>query len=263
MEWLHNISFLDMMVKGTIIGIVVSAPMGPVGILCVQRTLNRGRWIGFATGVGAALSDIIYALITGYGMSMVVGIIENPVLSFWIRVAGCVLLFMFGFFTFRTNPNTKKTHAKMAQDVERQAIKAGKKYKNAKRQVPESQFEKITREQIDKLTPEKHKKSAKSRIAIMNNFMTGFLVTFSNPLIIFLFVALFGQFTFICPANPGPQFIGYLFIIVGALAWWFLLTWCVSKVRNKFDEKGILIINRIIGGVVMAVSAIIAICTFF
>ena len=87
MEWLHNISFLDMMVKGTIIGIVVSAPMGPVGILCVQRTLNRGRWIGFATGVGAALSDIIYALITGYGMSMVVGIIENPVLSFWLRTS--------------------------------------------------------------------------------------------------------------------------------------------------------------------------------
>lgn len=263
MEWLHNISFLDMMVKGIIIGIVVSAPMGPVGILCVQRTLNRGRWIGFATGVGAALSDIIYALITGYGMSMVVSIIENPVWSFWIRVAGCVLLFMFGLFTFRTNPAKNKNHAKMAQDVERQAIKAGKKYKNAKRQMPESQLEKITREHLDKLTPEKHKRSAKSRIAIMNNFMTGFLVTFSNPLIIFLFVALFGQFTFIRPTNPGPQFIGYLFIIVGALAWWFLLTWSVSKVRNKFDEKGILIINRIIGGVVMAVSAIIAICTFF
>ena len=41
------------------IGVIASAPMGPVGILCVQRTLNKGRWYGLATGVGAAASDII------------------------------------------------------------------------------------------------------------------------------------------------------------------------------------------------------------
>ena len=44
-----------------LIGVGVSAPLGPVGVLCIQRTLNKGRWYGFVTGLGASLSDIAYA----------------------------------------------------------------------------------------------------------------------------------------------------------------------------------------------------------
>ena len=69
MNWIEQVTILDLLVKGLIIGVVVSAPLGPVGVLCIQRTLNKGRWYGFVTGLGACLSDIIYALITGYGMS--------------------------------------------------------------------------------------------------------------------------------------------------------------------------------------------------
>ena len=56
-------TILDILVKGFVIGIVVSAPLGPVGVLCIQRTLNKGRWYGFVTGLGASLSDIAYALL--------------------------------------------------------------------------------------------------------------------------------------------------------------------------------------------------------
>ena len=51
---------LGIVSKGIIIGVLVSAPMGPIGMLCIQRTLNKGRWHGFVTGLGAALSDVIY-----------------------------------------------------------------------------------------------------------------------------------------------------------------------------------------------------------
>lgn len=70
MNWLEQVSLLEFLVKGFVIGVVVSAPLGPVGVLCIQRTLNKGRVYGFVTGLGAALSDIIYALFTGYGMSL-------------------------------------------------------------------------------------------------------------------------------------------------------------------------------------------------
>ena len=53
------INILDFIFKGMMIGVIASAPMGPVGILCVQRTLNKGRWYGLATGLGAAVRDII------------------------------------------------------------------------------------------------------------------------------------------------------------------------------------------------------------
>ena len=62
-------------IRGFAIGVLVSAPMGPIGVLCIQRTLNKGRWSGFVTGVGAAVSDLCYALLTGLGMSIVIDFI--------------------------------------------------------------------------------------------------------------------------------------------------------------------------------------------
>ena len=74
-------TIFDILVKGFIIGVVVSAPLGPVGVLCIQRTLNKGRWYGFVTGLGASLSDIAYALLTGYGMSFVFDYINKNIVS--------------------------------------------------------------------------------------------------------------------------------------------------------------------------------------
>ena len=76
-----QLSTVEIIVKGLIIGIVASAPMGPVGVLCVQRTLNKGRAYGLVTGAGAAFSDILYALLTGYGLSFLYDIIHNPTYS--------------------------------------------------------------------------------------------------------------------------------------------------------------------------------------
>jgi threonine/homoserine/homoserine lactone efflux protein len=207
---LDQVGPIEMALKGMIIGIVASAPMGPVGVLCVQRTLNKGRWYGFATGVGAAISDLIYAAIAGFGMSFVVDIIENPIIAYWIKVAGSILLFIFGVWTFRSNP-------------------------------------------VQQIRP-----VSKNKSNLVHNFITGFLVTLSNPLILFLFVAMFGQFTFVVN-NFVPQIVGYVFIVVGALLWWFGLTWLINKVRNRFDVRGIWIINRVIGVIVMVVSAAVAI----
>ncbi len=53
--WFEPVNALDLIVKGLLIGVVASAPMGPVGVLCVQRTLNKGRWYGFVTGIGSRL----------------------------------------------------------------------------------------------------------------------------------------------------------------------------------------------------------------
>lgn len=102
MNWIEQVTILDLLVKGLIVGVVVSAPLGPVGVLCIQRTLNKGRWYGFVTGLGAALSDIGYALITGYGMSFMDDFLaKNQVL---LQIIGSIMLFFFGIYTFRSNP---------------------------------------------------------------------------------------------------------------------------------------------------------------
>ena len=99
-----QMSVLEIVVKGLLIGIVASAPMGPVGVLCVQRTLNKGRIYGFVTGCGAAVSDIIYALVTGYGLSFIYDFIHNERNLFWLQLAGSVMLFFFGIYTVLMAP---------------------------------------------------------------------------------------------------------------------------------------------------------------
>lgn len=182
--------------------------MGPVGVLCVQRTLNKGRWYGFITGIGAAVSDMIYAAITGYGMSYVMDVLSNQQTKMYLQIVGSIMLLLFGLYTYRSDP-TKKIH-----------------------------------------------NSGNGKGTLWHNGVTAFLVTFSNPLIIFLFLACYAQFAFVMPNHPFEMFVGFLSIVFGALLWWYGLTWLINKIRGKFDANGIKIINQFIGSVVVLCSII-------
>lgn len=196
-----------------LIGMIASAPMGPVGILCVQRTLNKGRLFGFATGLGAAISDIIYAAFAGFGMSFVMDLINNDQNRFYLQIVGSVMLLAFGFYTYRTDP-TRKMH-----------------------------------------------QSGQQKGTLWYNTWTAFLVTFSNPLIIFLFLAMFAQFAFVLPSHPFEMLVGFASIVGGALLWWWGLTWLVDKIRAKFDTNGIKLINQVIGVAVIIGSVIMLLGT--
>ncbi|MBR4239451.1 MAG: LysE family transporter [Prevotella sp.] len=215
MPFQFHIDILDIILKGILIGICASAPMGPVGVLCVQRTLNKGRWYGFATGIGAAASDLIYALITGLGMSFVMDLITNQQNKFFLQITGSILLLGFGIYCWRTNP-TKNMHI-----------------------------------------------SGYKKGSLTHNAVTAFFVTFSNPLIIFLFLALFAQLAFVIPNHPFEMCIGFLSIVAGAMLWWYGLTWLINSIREKFDNNGIVIINKIIGSLVIVFSMAALIGTIF
>ena len=96
-----------------------------------------------------------------------------------------------------------------------------------------------------------------------HNGITAFLVTLSNPLIIFLFIFLFAQFAFVVNDRPFEMTIGYISIIIGAMLWWFGLTWLIDKVRGKFDNYGIVLINRVVGCIVVIFSVIMLLGTVF
>lgn len=212
-EWLQDTSYYEMIFKGLIIGIIASAPMGPVGILIIRQTMNKGRWEGFATGMGAALSDIIYAIVTGLGIKFVTDTIENPVIALWIKTIGALLLLAFGIFTFLSKP--KETKRRMKQN----------------------------------------------KGTMLQNFLTGFAVTVTNPLIILLFMATFSMFTFIIVENFIAQVLGYISIVAGALLWWYGLTWLVDKVRNNYNIRIIWTLNRVIGIAVIIMAILMIIYT--
>lgn len=211
-----HIDILELILKGIIIGIAASAPMGPVGILCVQRTQKKGRWYGFVTGIGASVSDLIYAIITGVGISFILDFINDPVCKFYFQLAGGIMLLAFGLYSFFYNPLSKA-----------------------------------------------HKGGQQNKGSLLHNGVTAFFITFSNPLIVVLFMALFSMVNFIIPNHFLEMCIGYASIVFGALLWWYGLTWLVDKVRSKFDEQGVIIINRIIGSLVVVFSLITLVGTIF
>lgn len=91
--------FWNIMSSGVLIGILMSAPMGPIGMLVIQRTLNKGRWPAFYTGIGAALSDLTYSLLTGLCMSFVTDFVLSR--QMLLQIVGSVVLIGFAFYLFR------------------------------------------------------------------------------------------------------------------------------------------------------------------
>lgn len=82
--------------KGIIIGFVVAAPVGPVSVLCIRRTLTKGRFQGFATGLGATVGDGFYAAIAAFGLSFVIDFLMKE--EFWFRLLGGLFLAAMGFY---------------------------------------------------------------------------------------------------------------------------------------------------------------------
>lgn len=84
------------------IGLAVSAPLGPIGVLCIQRTMNKGFISGFVSGFGAASADVVYAIIAGFGISMIKDFLIEYQIP--IRVAGSLFLAYVGYRIFMSNP---------------------------------------------------------------------------------------------------------------------------------------------------------------
>ena len=200
-------SVIYIALTGVLIGLLISAPMGPIGMLVIQRTLNKGRAAAFFTGMGASLSDLIYCLLTGLGLSFVTDFIENN--QNVLQIVGSAVLIVYGIYLFRNNPS---------------------------RQL---------------------RKPAENPNTYWRDFATGFLFTFSNPLILFFIIGLFARFSFLDTQYSFYHYIvGYISIVVGAIGWWFIITFFVNKVRAHFNIRSMRLVNRIIAVLLLVMATV-------
>lgn len=194
--------YWDLVFNGILVGFSASVPLGPIGVLCIQRTLQNGNLSGFTSGLGAALSDTIYAVIAGFSLSYIVSFIETKML--WLQLIGVAILMGLGVKIFTTNP---------AVQLRRQR---GRKH------------------------------------SLFHDFASTFLLTLSNPLAIFLFIAFFAGFGMLKP-KLGPM--GQLLIIGGVFAgaslWWAVLTSLVGLFRSKINLRRLFWINKIAGSLII------------
>lgn len=90
------------LLKGFVVGICASVPLGPIGVLCIQRTLSKGRNSGFITGLGAAASDTVFAAVSLLSISYVQKLLSDY--RYLVMIAGGIIVGIFGVRLFMTNP---------------------------------------------------------------------------------------------------------------------------------------------------------------
>jgi len=189
--------------EGFIIGIAVSVPLGPLGMLCIKRTVNKNWKSGFISGLGIASSDVIYAIIAGFSLTIIINFISSYEMPF--KIFGASMVVCLGLYIFLSNP---------AKDIQKYQRK-GTSY--------------------------------------VQDFLTAFLLTVTNPLPVFVFIAIFASYSLDLKTIKIPEallIIGGIF--TGGSTWWFILTGLANLFKHKLTINTLWWANKIIGlGVIL------------
>jgi len=90
---------LELPIRGLAAGLIIAAPVGPVNLLCIRRTLEKGWKSGMVSGLGAALADTLYGAIAGFSITLAIQLLIRE--EFWIRLVGGIFLMVIGVVYYR------------------------------------------------------------------------------------------------------------------------------------------------------------------
>ncbi|MBS3920482.1 MAG: LysE family transporter [Deltaproteobacteria bacterium] len=102
--------YIGFLLKGLIIGFSIAAPVGPIGLLCIRRTLAEGRTAGLVSGLGAATADALYGCIAGFGLTFISTLLISQ--QVWFRVVGGFFLCFLGLRAFLSRPAEQTANGK-------------------------------------------------------------------------------------------------------------------------------------------------------
>ena len=201
---------LILYIKGMVIGFAMAVPIGPVGIMCIRKTLTEGRLRGLIIGIGAATADLLYGSVAAFGLSFISNTVSSQ--RIWIRLIGGTLLFSLGVRTYRAKPTDPKFH--------------------------------------------------KHSSGLLGSYFYTILITLTNPLTIFAFIAVFAALGLGNEVNKFSGLALVLGVFTGSFLWFLSLSSGVTLFRKKLDLQGLEWVNRI-AGILIIISGAIAIVSLF
>lgn len=193
-------------IKGFVVGMCASMPVGPIAILVVQKTMSKGRQAGFVSGLGASVVDTIYAIVALFALAFAQSVIDRH--ENMILLVGGAILTLIGISMALSNPFRKK-----------------RKGDDGKSEV-----------------------SSK-------DFLQAIAMGISNPMAIFVMFALFAFFG-VAEDTPRDWNVAPIILSVssGSVTYWFLLSWLLSRFRDKFSFRTLLWISRVMGAIVIIIG---------
>jgi threonine/homoserine/homoserine lactone efflux protein len=184
------------LLKGFIIGFSIAAPVGPIGVLTIKRTLAEGRISGFVTGMGAAFADAAYGAVAGFGLVAISSFLMSQ--EFVIKLVGGLFLLYLGVRSLLSKPATRE--------------------------------------------------AAVESKGLLNNFISTFFLTLTNPSTILSFIAIFAGLG-LASASAGylSSTAIVLGVFIGSALWWFILSSVVSFFKHQITPDRLVWVNRLSG----------------
>jgi threonine/homoserine/homoserine lactone efflux protein len=202
-----------LILKGIILGLAVSVPLGPIGILLINRTIKRGMLSGFFSGLGLATADTLLALLAGVGFTVIISFINEE--RFIISIIAGLIIIGVGLKVFLSNP---------VKDIR-------------------------NREKNDK--------------SLWRDYYSVFVLSISNPYTIFIYVAFFSSVQI--NGNVRPELVPIFLVpgvLIGTIAWWFFLSYFVSRFKKKIRLRLIVRLTKIAGIIILIIGIIVLLSMF-
>lgn len=191
-------------IKCIFAGLLLAAPIGPVNLICIKRTLSEGRISGLAVGLGAATADAVYGYAAAAGLNFLIVFINEHETAF--RWVGGLFIAYLGWLIYRSEP-------------------------------PSLVVEKNTTKTLFGL------------------FAGIFLLTLTNPVTIFTYIATFSAFTIgVLVTSLAKAALAAFGVFLGSLLWWLILTSVISFFRDKITVKTLGYINKIAGVLIILIG---------
>ncbi len=211
--------------KGLVVGFLIAAPVGPVAVICIHRTIAHGRLAGYICGLGATLADTVFGAVAALGLGFIAAeLIAN---QGWLRIAGGILLVALGLKLALSKHLSKRAEAQERQEEREEA------------EVDDAHRRQGLEDHI-------------------GNFASAFAVMITNPITLLSFAAIFAAIDI---AEVGEKTIWALALVAGVFAggalWWTILITLSSLFRERINEQGILWVSRAAGVLVLLFGVVI------
>jgi threonine/homoserine/homoserine lactone efflux protein len=195
-----------LLLEGILIGLIVAVPVGPLGLLCVNRALALGALCGLASGLGVATADAFAAGIAALGITLVSGFLYEHQIA--LRLIGGVFLCYLGYKIYRTNPRSQQPPSNVS--------------------------------------------------GLFSAYATTFALTFSNPVTILSFVAIYAGWGV---ESLRGHYLGAailsLGVFLGSALWWMLMFIGLTVFRDVFSARVLGFVHKVSGTIIAGFGVVL------
>lgn len=220
-------TFVYIILSGLVVGVLIAAPVGPVNVVCIQRTLERGFWGGFAAGIGAVLADGVIATVAAFGVTAISGLMADH--KHKIKFIGAAVMIGFGVRLLFAEPKIVATATTNIARLRRMV------------ELIPGFLRPTLRLSIWRIMP---------HAAIIPQ--TFFLTITNLGAILGLFAIIGGLGSMISGIHETSHALTLVAsVMMGSLLWWAGLSRLISRIRHKLNHSRLRTINQVAGVILL------------